>query len=101
MAARCGVVAGVAMFAAASLGAAEEQGAVAELQRSIQRSRAAVQSQAAQTQAAQAQQRAESAAAGGIGVQVVKPGEQAPPAPTTPSHCVTRYTGASVFTDCR
>jgi len=94
-------VAGAALLAAASLGAAEKQGAMADLQRSIQRSSDAVQSQAAETRAAQAQQRAEGAAIGGIGVQVVDPGERAPLAPTTPSHCVTRYTGANVFTDCR
>jgi hypothetical protein len=34
-------------------------------------------------------------------VQVVNPGPQTPLAPTTPMHCVTRYTGANVFTDCR
>lgn len=97
----CVVLAGAVLLFAASLGAAEKQSAIRDLQQSIQRSGAAARSQAAQTQAAQAQQRAEGAASGGIGVQVVDPGERAPLPPTTPSHCVTRYTGANVFTDCR
>jgi Tfp pilus assembly protein FimV len=95
------VVIGAVMLTAGGIGAAEKPSAMADLQRSIQQSRAAVQNQAAQTQAVQAQQRAEGVASGGIGVQVVDPGERAPLAPTTPSHCVTRYTGANVFTDCR
>jgi hypothetical protein len=60
-----------------------------------------LQAQGAQIQAAQAQQRAEGAATGGLGVQVSTPGAPAPLAPTTPMHCVTRYSGANVFTDCR
>lgn len=95
------VVAGAAMLAAANLGAAEKPDAMADLQRSIKQSGAAVRNQAAQTQAVQAQQRAEGAANTGIGVQVVNPGERAPLPPTSPGHCVTRYTGANVFTDCR
>lgn len=89
------------MVTAASLGAAEQPDGIAGLQRSIQQSRAAVQSQAAQTRAAQAQQRAADVAGEGIGIQVVNPGERAPLAPATPSHCVTRYAGANVYTDCR
>ncbi len=89
------------MSATAILGAAEKPNAMADLQRSIQQSGMALQNQAAQTQAAQAQQRAEGVAGAGIGVQVVNPGERPPLSPNTPSHCVTRYTGANVFTDCR
>lgn len=93
--------AGAVIFGAAGLRAAEKQRGLADLQQSIQRSTAALQGQAAQIHAAQAQQRAESSGTAGIGVQVLNPGPPAPLAPTTPSHCVTRYTGANVFTDCR
>jgi hypothetical protein len=91
----------MAMSTAARLDAAEQQDGIAGLQRSIQQSRAAVQGQAAQTRAAQAQQRAAGVAGDGIGVQVVNPGERVPPGPATPGHCVTRYAGANVYTDCR
>lgn len=93
-------------LAGAGLCAADEQGGAAGSQQSLQRSRATVQRQAAEIQAAQAQQRAATAAAaGGIGVQVLPPG-QAPPnapfyTPNAPIHCLTRYTGAYVFMDCR
>ena len=92
---------GTVTWGAADLRAAGNEGGLAGLQQSIQQSTATLQGQAAQIQAEQSQQRAESASRGGIGVQVVKPGPQAPLAPTTPMHCVTRYTGANVFTDCR
>lgn len=88
-------------FGAAGLHAAGGDGGLADLQQSIRQSTATLQGQAAQIQAEQSQQRAESASRGGIGVQVLSPGAQAPLAPTTPMHCVTRYTGANVFTDCR
>lgn len=97
----CLMLAGAVTVGAAGLHAAEKQDGMADLQQSIRRSTSALQGQAAQIQAAQAQQRAEGAGMGGIGVQVVNPGLPPPVAPTTPSHCVTRYTGATVFTDCR
>jgi hypothetical protein len=95
------VLVGTMTLGAAGLRAAGNEGGLADLQQSIQQSTAKLQGQAAQIQAEQSQQRAESASRGGIGVQVVNPGPQAPLAPTTPMHCVTRYTGANVFTDCR
>jgi hypothetical protein len=95
------VLVGAVTLGAAGRHAAGAQGALADLQQSIRQSTATLQGQAAQVQAEQSQQRAESASRGGIGVQVVNPGLQAPLAPTTPTHCVTRYTGANVFTDCR
>lgn len=81
--------------------AAEQPGGIADLQQSIQRSATALRGEAAQIQAGQAQQRAEGAGAGGLGVQVTNPAAPPPLAPTTPPHCVTRYSGANVFTDCR
>lgn len=92
---------GTLTLGAAGPGAAGNEDGLAGLQQSIRQSTAALQGQAAQIQADQSQQRAEDASRGGIGVQVVNPGPQAPLAPTTPMHCVTRYTGANVFTDCR
>lgn len=90
----------VALGASGPRAAGSEDG-LAGLQQSIRQSTATLQGQAAQVQAEQGQQRAESASSGGIGVQVVNPGPPAPLAPTTPMHCVTRYSGANVFTDCR
>ena len=95
------VVVGTATLGAAGLHAAGNEDGLANLQRSIQQSAATLQGQAAEIQAEQSQQRAESASKGGMGVQVANPGPQAPLAPTTPMHCVTRYAGANVFTDCR
>jgi hypothetical protein len=92
---------GMAALGAAGPRAAGNEDGLAGLQQSIRQSTATLQGQAAQVQAEQSQQRAESASRGGIGVQVVNPGPQAPLAPTTPMHCVTRYSGANVFTDCR
>lgn len=92
---------GMVTLGAAGPRAAGSEDGLAGLQQSIRQSTATLQGQAAQVQAEQSQQRAESASRGGIGVQVVNPGPQAPLAPTTPMHCVTRYTGANVFTDCR
>jgi hypothetical protein len=94
------------MLAGSGSCAAGDQSGAMDSQQSLQRSRAAVQNQAAQTQAAQAQQRAETAAAaGGVGVQVLPPGQPPPTAPfytpNTPIRCLTRYTGAYVFMDCR
>lgn len=95
------MVLGVAMLPPANLGAADKPSAIADLQRSIKQSGTALRNQTAQTQAVHAQQRAEGVANAGIGVQVVNPGERAPLPPTSPTHCVTRYSGANVFTDCR
>jgi hypothetical protein len=95
------VLVGTLTLGTAGPRAAGNEGGLADLQQSIRQSTATLQGQAAQIQAEQSQQRAESASRGGIGVQVVNPGPQAPLAPTTPMHCVTRYTGANVFTDCR
>jgi hypothetical protein len=95
------VLVGTVTLGAADLRAAGNEGGLADLQQSIRQSTAKLQGQAAQIQAEQSQQRAESASSTGIGVQVVSPGPQAPLAPTTPMHCVTRYAGANVFTDCR
>jgi hypothetical protein len=92
---------GMAALGAAGPRAAGNEDGLAGLQQSIRQSTATLQGQAAQVQAEQSQRRAESASRGGIGVQVVNPGPQAPLAPTTPMHCVTRYSGANVFTDCR
>lgn len=99
--ASCLVLVGTVALGAPGLRAAGNDGGLADLQQSIQQSTARLQGQAAQIQAEQSQQRAEGASMGGIGVHLANPGPQAPLAPTTPMHCVTRYTGATVFTDCR
>jgi hypothetical protein len=99
--ARCLTLAGPVVLGAAALYAAEKTDGIADLQRSIRQSTADLQGQAAQIQGAQAQQRAEGAGSGGVGVQVVTPGPPAPLPPTTPTHCVTRYSGANLFIDCR
>jgi len=95
------VLVGAVTLGAAGPRAAGNDSGLADLQQSIRQSTVTLQGQAAQVQAEQSQRRAESSSGGGIGVQVVKPGPQAPLAPTTPMHCVTRYTGATVFTECR
>lgn len=68
------VLVGAATLGAAGRHAGGDQGALADLQKSIRQSTATLQGQATQVQAEQSQQRAESASRGGIGVQVANPG---------------------------